>query len=559
MSRPFPPCSLLLLLLMGASLAASAQSCTTATCNAASPSESDFLAALPSSSNSNATVVVNIPAGSASWNSGFSYTVPSGVTSLTIQGATAISWSGTAGSSSYSYNTSDSTVIQDAAQNNNSLMYFVINGNTKFRLTGFTIQGGNIGSSSNNKYNGVLYFTGSTPNLRMDHVHLNNTTYSPGTSSSWVRVTGSIVGVFDHNVLDLGTNMSVTNGFQAFQAYGDSIGMGDGTWANSSPWGTSHFLYFENNYFNGGAPDDCADGGAFVMRYNTINNAYVGIQTHATKSPGGPTRGCRAYEAYHNYFTGSTSAPSSGAGGSKGGSALVWGNTLAQGYYRFFQAATDRNSGDENETNTPNGWGYCGASVNSNGTGSQWDGNMSSSNGYPCLDGLGRGQTKQALNGAAFPNRLNSSTNSIAWPNQDLEPIYMWNNSIGSATYVLIQDPTTKNNQDYYYDCGAGNSTCSGGFTGSAGTGYGPQSSRPSSCSAGPGGTYFSSPTGSYGVAYFATDANGGNGELFVCTSSNTWTGIYQPYSYPHPLVSGTATTTATPASPKGLVASVLQ
>ncbi len=548
--------SLLLLLLPLSFEAAYAQSCTSATCNAASANESDVLAALPSSGNKNATVVVNVPAGNASWASGFTYTVPSTISSLTIQGATSISWSGTAGSSSYTYSTSDKTVIQDASQANSPLMYITLNGNTTLRLTGLTLQGGNIGSSGYSKYSGVLLFTGSSPNLRLDHLHINNNTYSPATSSSWVRVTGGVVGVFDHNVVDLGSSTSVSNGFQAYNAYNDSIGMGDGTWGNPTPWGTSHFLYFEDNYFNGGAPDDCADGGAFVMRYNTINSAYVGIQTHATKSPGGPTRGCRAYEAYHNYLTGSASAQSSGAAGSKGGSALVWGNTMPQGYYRFFEAATDRNSGDETETNTPNGWGYCGTSVNGNGAGSPWDGNQSSTGGYPCLDGLGRGQTKQTLNGAAFPSRVNSATNTISWPNQYLEPIYLWNNSIGSATYMLIQDPTSKNNQDYYYDCGSGNSTCSGGFNGSAGTGSGPKSSMPSTCTAGQGGTYFTSPTGSYGVAYFATDANNGNGELYVCTSQNTWTPIYQPYTYPHPLVSG-ATPTKQPGSPRSLTATL--
>jgi|SRR5271166_1912824 len=132
--------------------------------------------------------------------------------------------------------------------------------------------------------------------------------------------------------------------------------------------------------------------------------------------------------------------------------------------------------------------------------------------------------------------------------------MYFFDNSVGAATEVLVNDNSTAN-QDYYYDCGSGNSSCSGGFTGNAGTGYGSLASRPSTCTAGPGGTYFTSPTGSYGVAYFATDANGGNGELYVYSSSNTWTAIYQPFTYPHPLVNGTSTTTSNaPPAPVGLV-----
>ena len=116
-----------LLLLLTMPMAADAQSCTSAVCNAKSSGESDFLAALPSSGNTNATVVVNIPAGSSSWSTGFNYTVPSAVTSLTIQGATTITWTGTAGTSSYAYTTADHTVIQDSYQSINPLMLFMIN------------------------------------------------------------------------------------------------------------------------------------------------------------------------------------------------------------------------------------------------------------------------------------------------------------------------------------------------------------------------------------------------------------------------------------------------
>ena len=163
------------------------------------------------------------------------------------------------------------------------------------------------------------------------------------------------------------------------------------------------------------------------------------------------------------------------------------------------------------------------------------------------------------MNGASFPLRLNSATGTISWPHQYLEPIYMWDNSIGSASYMLITDDSV-NNQDYYYDCGTVNSSCSGGFTGAAGTGYGPLANRPSTCTAGQGGTYFTSPTGSYGVAYFATDDNNGQGELYVCSSTNTWTKIYEPFTYPHPLVSGSSTTTsATPPAPTNLQSTVVQ
>jgi hypothetical protein len=537
-----------LLLVLTMPMAADAQSCTAAVCNATGSSEDAFLAALPSSGNTNTTVVVNIPAGTASWSSDLAYTIPSAVTNLTIQGATTVNFTGTAGTSSYAYTTADNTVIQDTDGSNNSLIAITTGSSTtKFRMTGLTFQE----TSGATKYNGEISLTGNSRNFRFDHNHIGG----PGGQDEWMRVEGHVIGVIDHNVGDQNpVNTNGENYFQAFDPVDDTIGLGDGSWRNGPEFGTVNALYIESNYIKGGAPDDCNFGGRFVMRYNTLDSNYVSIQTHGTKSPGGPQRGCLSYEAYNNYFTGSTSSPSSGATGAKGGTALLFNNTMPQqSSYRFFEASTDRNGGDNAaETNNPNGWGYCGTATltpsgGGNGVGSNWDGNQPASSGYPCLDSLGRGQDTQALNGQPFPNRLNSVTGTIAWPHQYLEPIYMWNNSLyNGATYTLTSGT---NNLDYYYD-----QTAQGGsFTGAAGTGHGLLSARPTTCKPGPSGTYGASPTGSYGVAYFATDANGGNGELYVCTSTNTWTGIYQPYTYPHPLVTGGSVQVGPPGDPANL------
>ena len=181
--------------------------------------------------------------------------------------------------------------------------------------------------------------------------------------------------------------------------------------------------------------------------------------------------------------------------------------------------------------------------------GSAWDGNSNAGTGYPCIDGLGRGQGTQALNGANFPNALNSATGTIAWPHEYLEPIYQWMNSLSGTPQVTIGGSAALQNRDVFVD--------NANFTGATGTGFGLAASRPATCTAGPGGTYGTSPTGSYGVAYFATDANSGNGELYVCTAPNTWTAVYQPYTYPHPLVGGNSTSSNTPPPPTGLVSSV--
>jgi hypothetical protein len=524
-----------------------AQSCTSATCTAASTSESDFLAALPASGNTHSTVVVNVPSGTSGWTGNITYTIPAAVTDLTIQGATNINCTGTAGTSGYACSAVDNTVIQDSYAINGPSIFKIITGSsgTHFRMTGLTIEGGSIGVSSNNKY-GVIIIGGSTENLRFDHNHINNNTYSPATISAWVLVSGSVVGVMDHNIVDLGSNTSDANGFLAFNTVGDGVGNGDGTWAAASQWGSLKFLFMESNIFNGGYSDDCTFAGRFVSRYNYFNNNTSAVQTHATKSSAGPERGCRAFEVYHNYIT--RGSPGDAPIGTKVGTGLVWGNTLAAGtYYNFFAAVVDR-SAITVEDDTPTGWGYCGTTNPNDTSGhtSGWDGN--DTGGYPCLDSVGRGQTLQSLNGANFPGRLNSSTGSIAWPHQYFEPVYLWNNTIvgGSGNLVSIRDTITVNGRDVQADCQGTNAGCTGTFNGSTGTGYGTLAARPSSCTPGPGGTYFTSPIGSLGAGYFATDQCGGKGELYACTSSNTWTAIYCPADYPHPLVSGTPTT-ATP------------
>ena len=547
---------LLILILLVAALDAPrtfAQSCTTATCAALGVSESQFLAALPSPSNANATVVVTIPSGTAAWTSPISYTVPVGVTSLTIQGATTVSCAGTPGTSGYSCRATDGSTIQDSnATQGGPLIAFTTSGAGQFfRITGMTIEGGNIGSSSNNKYNGVLQLLGTSTKIRLDHNHFNDTTYTPSstTTTTMMRIFNPS-GVADHNVFDQGPQAQNNSSFamQFYNAVGDTIGNGDGGFATPTNWGSSANWFEESNEINGGYGDDCANAGRFVMRYNTFNGATVSSQTHSTKSDAGPQRGCRQFEEYHNYISAAGGAPLDAAAGSKQATALVWGNTLAGGYYRWLSICSDRNACESPEIATPNGWGSCGTG---NGSGSNWDGNQPTiATGYPCLDGIGRGYTAQALNGANFPGRLNSVTRTVAWPQQYLEPLYSFMNSIGSASPVEVDSGSvTVANQDYYLE--------NGSFNGTTGTGYGFLSARPSTCTAGPGGTYYTSPTGSYGVAYFATDANGGQGELYVCTSTNTWTPIYEPYTYPHPLVSGSGTSGDPPNPPQNLTATV--
>ena len=129
-----------------------------------------------------------------------------------------------------------------------------------------------------------------------------------------------------------------------------------------------------------------------------------------------------------------------------------------------------------------------------------------------------------------FPNAINNTTGTIAWPNQALEPVYLWGNSWtqqpnnSNSTYISASSVLAEN-RDFYRE--------SGSFNGTSGTGSGTMASRPSTCTP--------------GVVYWATDQGGNwnksnsanDGALFKCTATNTWTLYYTPFEYPHPLRTG--------------------
>ena len=152
----------------------SGQSCTTAVCNAASPSQTDVIAAWPTAGNTNATVTLNIPAGTSHWTTPqVTLTVPAAVTNFTIQGATTTTCTGTPGSAGYACSATDATVIIDDISTNFGVLQ--INGSSGttplIRVTGITMKNG----SGGNKFQGLLLFYSNAAGsqLRIDHNHFN--------------------------------------------------------------------------------------------------------------------------------------------------------------------------------------------------------------------------------------------------------------------------------------------------------------------------------------------------------------------------------------------------
>lgn len=514
--------------------AAHAQTIHAATCNS-----SDVQAALNSVSVDGSTVI--IPAGTCTWTTAVSYNQ---VFSTTILGAGNQSTVGGG----------DATVILDHINHNNGgkpdyTIAISTAAGKSFRFSGVTLEQDGSSVTSNN---GNFLLSGSSQAFRVDHCHfLKNNQLQVG-------VGGQVYGVFDHDLFDssdLGIRMSAYN-------WGGGTN-GDGSWADATTFGSNRFIFVENSTFNSlstGTPtpaNDCITAGRFVFRFNNLINGAA-LQTHPTGHDGstGNDRGCRAWEIYENTFTNTGATPEFNAMFASAGTGLMWGNAILSGYENGMTLhSMRRDNSTYAQTSTPNGWGYCGSSFN--GTKSNWDQNTNPSMGYACLDQPGRGVGD--LLGGTMPQRCDVTAGDCSnhmytgrWPNEALEPIYQWSdhwNPVSGYPGSLINNDSAAvliQNQDYY--------TYTTSFNGTSGTGSGTLAARPSNCTAGPGGD-------TPGVAYWATDqgnwnqsGSGGQGVLYVCTATNTWTLYYTPFAYPHPLTLG-STSSSGPPAPSNLIA----
>jgi hypothetical protein len=381
--------------------------------------------------------------------------------------------------------------------------------------------------------------------VRIDHCHLI------ATSTANYKIVAFYIGVFgvmDHCIVDL-TGTNALYFFNGRQGAGDW--MGNLEWSLPTNFGSADYFFIEDNIINGNV-----DGGPYstrifdgfsaakvVVRFNSVYQSCLG-ETHATgHAP--DDRGLRSQEVYGNSVTSSLAHdPNYDALDMGNGTTLVWGNSWDQVYKNIYHFnVTRKNNATYNQTATPNGWGYAGTEFN--GTGSMWDGGTAlgtdTTKGYPCLDQPGRGQGDLITGG--FPNKVNSTTGTIYWPHQALEPIYIWNNTggivsgWGGSTYSNDSGGRVVANRDYYPSASRAQTSPTSPFNGSSGTGWGTLANRPTTCT--PGVAYFATDQGSWNTSSsnpYGVQQNGADGVLYKCTAPNTWTLYYTPYVYPHPL-----------------------
>jgi hypothetical protein len=261
-----------------------------------------------------------------------------------------------------------------------------------------------------------------------------------------------------------------------------------GQFNNPLTLGTANAIYVEDCTFNYASPNDGAldayTGARYVFRHNTVNGTTIGH--HGADS--GEGRGVQGFELYGNTFN--TSHNVSRIFYMRSGVGVVFDNTATGD----FSSGIDINTYRSCESFTF--WGAC------NGT-SSWDGNQPGREGYPCLDQVGHLFTA-SRGGASTPR-----------------PLYAWNNRLnGNIVHARAEGIGNScnrfltlhmlENREFYNQAAS--------FNGTVGMGRGTLASRPATCT--------------LRTAYYATDT----GTLYQCSSANTWTSYYTPYTYPHPL-----------------------
>lgn len=219
---------------------------------------------------------VVIPPGTATWT-----------TILSISKAIKLQGSGTG-----------VTIIKDGVQNGRFLNWTLVAGKPS-RMTGIEFQDG---GRTNRSWapTGVFGVTGSNTNgstFRWDNCKWTDLNGYP--------VFETVIGVIDHNTFTIGNKQNI--GFYFYDSLWDGQNYGDGSWAAASGFGSSQFLFIEDNTFTNTSTvyllpmTDAYAGARFVVRNNSIYNAN--IQNHGTESTG-RVRGGRAVEVYNNTFTG---------------------------------------------------------------------------------------------------------------------------------------------------------------------------------------------------------------------------------------------------------------
>jgi hypothetical protein len=318
-----------------------------------------------------------------------------------------------AGSCSFSTTLSKAITLQGAGIGNTIFTGGGISCDTDgFRITGFSFEG------TSGAY-GRIQLSGKCSeynNWRIDHCRFSLTYRA-------IRANGQ--GVIDHCIFEQSGGATMIGGVLVH-------GGCETSWQRPAGIGTADAVYIEDCTFDWSINEndsvvDGGFGGRVVFRYNTVIGTEFQVHGLCTcdKPPDG--RGNVKSEVYNNVFdAGDGSSCRNGAICIRGGTGVIFnntitgnwcGSTLLMKHYR----ACDSRCGS---------WGLCNGS-------NPLDGNLLS-NGYPCLDQIGRAP--------------DTNEDGI----QESEPIYEWNNTDNGSDVDLKKAHCSTDHvlegRDYYND-----------------------------------------------------------------------------------------------------------
>ena len=333
-------------------------------CSALSCGSTDVQAAINSIDTNN--TVLTIPAGTCHWTTHVLRTMPAGV-NFTIQGEGTNAMGG-----------GDQTIIIDDYASSGSLFQLTTAASTTARFSKLSVRGGTI-STSNAKFNGIVVISGQSASVRVDHITIDTTTYSPNNNGSPLEFDGCTYGVFDHSIVN-NPSGGVNNSFRAYNqgdCNGETDHDGDQAWHAATGLGGTNFMTMEDVVINNGIANDCVNGGSFVLRYNALNmvGPSTASQTHPTQ--GSRIRGCRAWEIYGNHYNANSSSDrisetffaSSGTGVYHDNKLGGTGTGSASGFAEVISTHAMRyDNSTYSEQATPTGWGFSGPTPVANGT-----------------------------------------------------------------------------------------------------------------------------------------------------------------------------------------------
>ena len=344
-----------------------ARSSSAATINAASCSATDVQTAINSASNGD---IISMPAGTCTW------TCTTNCPAVHINKPVSLIGAGE----------SSTTIIDDSTTGypkNALTVDFSSSSDTFIRISGFTLQ--HSAGAQDSDASIQVYPGGSgLASVRIDHITAIGL-------PRWLIASTPAIGLIDH--------VTISNSDMLFTA--------DYTteWNRTLTLGSNDAWYIEDSSFTYSAwvdgVLDCTYGSRVVFRHNTITipsgSGFTGylVGNHGYDTP---VRGCMAMEVYNNTFTHNSSNYLSGAIQFRGGTGVVFNNTmLGSGHWSMYLPITNYRSCTGYQAQPP---GMCdGSHVE--------DGNID--HGWPCRDQIGRGGNQASI------------------------PLYEWNNCSGAV------------------------------------------------------------------------------------------------------------------------------